>query len=311
MKVTLLSSTKNPFSTVAAIWKASRTKDPIFGVMHHKDNMSLFFELLNEDVPMMDMIEFIFLVEGIPISLREQMVRHRLGIKFDDRIGIDIVPDITDSTWWMQSMRVLNMNNFASSKEYFIPETIKNNAIAIHTYEQILLRIQETYARLLSLDIPKEDARQVIPLGATHRAVWKLSLSAIKHICSKRSCWIAQLGMWKDVIQGMVSELSEIDKQFYEIITPPCIKNNKFEGCHFCVHNNKRIEGAGDEEMPPCPLYLRHLSKNMISKPDDLWQCGADRHWTCLQQKGSNLMARMIIDYAKLWNRDVWTGEML
>lgn len=319
MKVELLSGTHKPFATVAMIWEASRTKEPITTVRTNAEDRNLFFKLMDEGIPVMDMVELIFLLEGIPISLREQMVRHRLGGKFGGQIGMDIIPDLMDSAWWMQSMRILDMREFAEkSEEYFIPETIRNNKQAFREYEHCMTLIQRAYNQLTGIGIPKEDARQVIPLGATHRLVWKLSLTAVKHICSKRSCWIAQLGMWSEIIAGMVSELAKIDRRFHNIVSPPCIKQGEFGDCQFCVHNEKRVRGVEGEEMPPCPLYLHQVQgsagRDQHLRTPDMWQfvdTTEGKGWICREEKGRDLMTKMKAEYKKLWNRKTDTGEQL
>ena len=105
--VILLSQTAKILETIWNVWQASRTEDPIepfsLGLKDPEERteiQELFFALMQEQVPILEMVEFIFLLEGVPVSLREQMVRHRMGIKFDDRLGVDIIPNLMDSTWW-------------------------------------------------------------------------------------------------------------------------------------------------------------------------------------------------------------------
>ena len=314
MKVTLLSTTKNMFTSVAMVWECSRTVEPITQLRRAEEDRILFFKLLDEGVPLMDMVEVLFLLEDIPISLREQLVRHRLGIKHDDKVGIDIIPDVMDSAFWVQSMRVINMGAFATKGQYYIPESIRENKEGLEHYLEVLHQIQYAYNNLVNCGIPKEDARQVIPLGATHRMAWKLSMTAAKHICSKRSCWIAQLGMWKEIIQGMISELASIDTRFHDMVSPPCIINGEFTGCKFCIHNEKRVHGIEGEQMPPCPLYLHQVqgsaSINQHLRTSDMWQY-ASGHWICKEPSGRTLMTRMKLEYETLWNRNTNTGENL
>lgn len=313
MKITLLSKTENVFKTIWKIWQASRTNDPIDKeVILTQEIKDLFFKLLRENVPLSEMVEFIFLLEDIPVSLREQIVRHRLGIKFDDRLGIDIVPELMDSTFWCQSMRVMDMGGFASSGQYFVPESIKLTS-AIYRYKQAMKFAETVYQQLIEVGVPREDARQVIPLGATHRMVWKLSLAALKHICSKRSCWIAQLGMWKPIIQGFVNELTKIDERFHSLVTPPCILDEKFRSCQFCEHNRKRVLGEG-EVMPPCPLYLHHHRAEALQQKNAKWiQTDVTKFWVTISRNlaEENQMEQMKKEYQKFWNRNVETGELL
>lgn len=320
MKVKLLTKTENMFATISNVWNASRTNDPIQIKNCASDfDKDLFFKILKEDIPIMDMVEFIFLLEDIPISLREQIVRHRLGIKFDDKIGLDIVPDLLDSTFWCQSMRVMDMSDF----NYFTPKSIADSIpqyisteeerIPFAVYQEAMSTCKRVYTQLVEAGIPMEDARQIIPLGATHRMVWKLSLTAIKHICSKRSCWIAQLGMWKPIIKGIVEELVNIDLKFRLLITPPCIQNEKFQECKFCEHNKKRVLGEG-EEMPPCPLYLQYHEQEAVQQKNAKWIQSINSHFWIIKNEdfvGEEQMTKMKKEYAELWGRNVITGELL
>lgn len=311
MRVKLLSKTENVFTTISNIWQASRTNDPIDKeVILTQEVKDLFFSLLQEDVPLMEMVELIFLLEDIPISLREQIVRHRLGIKFDDRLGADIVPELMDSTFWCQSMRVMDMGCFASEGNYFVPESI-HSTLSLAKYDQAMKFAEIIYKQLIIVGVPREDARQVIPLGATHRMVWKLSLSALKHICSKRSCWIAQLGMWKPIIKGFVNEMTKIDKRFYNLVTPPCIQNEKFQGCKFCEHNKKRVVGEG-EQMPPCPLYLHYHEAEALQQKNAKWtQTQVTKFWVTIDRTMTeeNQMEQMKKEYEEFWRRNINTGE--
>ncbi len=321
MKVQMLSKLESIFQTVANIWKASRTTEPIACeiVNCEKDiteNRELFFTLMDEGIPIMEMVEFIFVLEDIPISLREQIVRHRLGHKFDDKLGLDIVPELGDSNFWVQSMRILDMSDF----NFYVPEKIGEYEEAFACYSELMDRIKGTYAELLAMGIPMEDARQVIPLAATHRMVWKLNVTAIKHICSKRSCWIAQLGMWKPIIEGLVSELWKVDGWFRDIVAPPCVTNGKFSGCKFCEHNRLRVTDDGERQVPPCPLYLKGHEEEAMRAADNAFKIKQeanwyynrmDEIWGTKDEEAHSLMIKMKVDYQNIWGLESTAGKML
>lgn len=137
--VTLLSHTIRPLETLYACWEASRhnrpieTPNEIFSKACSTGDESellkareLFSQIMDAGIPVAENVSFTFLLEGISIALREQMVRHRIGVHFGDRLGVDIVPDLADSTWWAQSMRILPMERFASEEAYDIPESIRD-----------------------------------------------------------------------------------------------------------------------------------------------------------------------------------------
>lgn len=111
-KVTLLSKTEYPLETIYCEWLQSRTQDPVPTTeeVHLRSMASLEYRTKVEEVftkvvamkmPLGETIDFVFLVENCPIALREQMVRHRIGHKFGERLGADIIPDLAgNSSFW-------------------------------------------------------------------------------------------------------------------------------------------------------------------------------------------------------------------
>lgn len=151
-KAELMSWTVNPVETLYVIWMQS--KDPTFGkgvdeiTRECKHNMKLraevldiFRKIISQKIPVSENINFTFMLYNVPISLREQMVRHRIGVKFGDNFGVDIAPEVQSSSWWSQSMRILNFNNMMDDERFFVPETIRQNkeseTIYLHTLQEI------------------------------------------------------------------------------------------------------------------------------------------------------------------------------
>lgn len=325
MKVTLLTQTENMTDNLWTIWQLSRSNDSLHQIINEEyseeEADKFFARIINEDIPLTEMIDFIFLLEDIPISLREQLVRHRIGVKVSGQHYVDTISDLSDSSFWSQSMRVMDMSDF----KFFIPESIEQSVpvvakhkIPLAVYQEAMDNAARTYSVLVEAGIPREDARNVIPLGAMHRIVWKLNLSAIKHIMSKRSCWILQLGLWKPIIQGMISELCKLNPTFCQLATPPCMKGNEFSKCLFCENNYARIEGDVDV-LPPCPLFLNHYkdlalqcSNKVFPTSKTCWYWQSDiSAWTCCDESRLSLMSQMRAEYSRFWNRNVYTGVML
>ena len=123
--VKLLTWTSNPVETMYILWENSRrksfnvsidvVKSKMLTCKKYKKNVEdLFLKILSNNIPIAENINFVFLLENVPIALREQIVRHRFGNKFGERLGADLIPDIHDSSWWSQTMRVLDMGYFRS-----------------------------------------------------------------------------------------------------------------------------------------------------------------------------------------------------
>lgn len=251
-------------------------QDPAFA----KEVEKVFEQIIEAKIPVAECVSFCFQLDNVSISWREQAVRHRIGTKFGPGIGVDIIPDLADSTWWSQTMRVMNMGDFARTSRFRIPETFRDkvvvsdieqrsagitNAMTASTLlEKTMCVIEDAYNAFIKAGIPVEDAREVIPLGAHHTIIWSLNLAALFHIIGKRGCWIPQLGVWGPVIRGMVEELAtKVHPILRRIISPPCISQERFTGCLFGIENNRRVDGR-DVIFPPCPLWIHHHAKDVL-----------------------------------------------
>jgi hypothetical protein len=329
-------------------------------------------KIILEGIPCAENLQFTFAIENLPIFAREQMVRHRIGVKFDDRLGVDIIPDLADSSWWSQTMRVIDMGSFYEDGQWFEPESVSSHrgillrcsnpdhmfgcscggttsyAQAQEIYRMHIQNSQEAYNDLVKLGIPREDARNVLPMAMSHRLTWNLNLSALKHIIGKRTCWIAQFGVWEQIVSGMVQELVKVDPVFGKIVNPPCIKGDTWVSCPFNHTNVTRVQGS--DPFPPCPLWLTHNSREArntvlnYQEENDRDSCwvpldmlhphrpelgdaervyppqdsdrpggfpGSPAGWVTLSQKEAAQMEEGREVFCRFWNRDVDTGEPL
>lgn len=325
LTVELISWTQNPRDTLASVWDAAQKAGDFLRPNereNEEEDKNLFMRIISSQIPVGEMVDFIFVLDNVPISLREQLVRHRVGVKIGPRLGCDIIPDLDSSTWWSQSMRVIDMGSFAEEGRYHIPETIAANPDLVQKYRSAMDTCAATYNLLVAEGIPKQDARGLVPLAATHRLVWKLNLMTLLHIVSKRSCWIAQLGVWGPLIKGMINELCDkVDPCFRQIATPPCFSGGEFTECKFPVYTTDRIRGT--DPFPPCPLCLYNDIKFCVndnvgfeSSAEDVWHMEAGTlpgqiTWYTLQDDSRQIYSTMAEEYSRLWGRDVFSGELL
>ena len=304
-KVTLQSWTRNPIGTIYSAWYASRetTSPPDPKDVNENDPkvIELFQKVIDSHLPVADMLNFVFLIENASISFREQFVRHRVGVRFGDRVGIDYVPELGQTSFWTQGHRILDMTTFAKEKRYRIPPSIEENEKLLKIYEDTMITIENAYTTMVNAGIHREDAREVLPLGAQHSLNVVVNLTALKHIVSKRACWIPQLDLWEPIIRGMVNELSnKVHPLFRNLINPPCIKDGKFHECLFKFDNEKRIKG--EDEPTPCSLYIEHYQKE-LRNDKKLKEIIGDRRYDRFQKQKSS--------FTELWMRNPWTGETI
>lgn len=297
IEVELISYPVNPLGTLFYVWEQSRTNDPIpspaeiewameKGSEQGKRYRETIEQIFDEDIPCTENITFVFAIRNMSISLREQMVRHRIGVTIGDRTGVDIVPELAKSTWWSQTTRMLPMGRFFQDGRYILPESLKDieckdavkeeswdsvdprypewkDCNAEKLYLDLLEQIEFVYNKLVDSGVPMEDARQIIPVAVTHGITWTLNLKALMHIVGKRACWVAQANLWEDLISGMVNELCvKIDPIFRKIILPPCFKKGVYNSCPYFQINRERVQGR--DNMPPCPLFVYHQTEEAI-----------------------------------------------
>ena len=342
IKVDLVTHTENPLPALFMLWHQSKQTDhwsaafrsaselvvesAWFEKERHDELTQTFWDLWNADVPLLENVSFTFVVRNCPVALREQMVRHRIGHHFGSNYGVDVVPDLAESTWWAQSMRVLDMSNFADEGRYLCPESVFNGpAIGddplsgeVHQLRQDWKRcmeaVQATYRRAVRRGVPHEEARGLVPLFATHDISWTCNLKALKHVLTKRSCWILQLSLWRPVIEGVIDRLREVHPLLGQAVLPPCFSRGSFKTCSFDADNVRRLRG--DEALPPCPLWLQEMNRREergMSRPSGL---SKDlQRWLKICDQGRNAASRssnewarveqfysMVDRYAVLWN---------
>lgn len=314
-KVTLLTWTKHPLETVYAVWQASKTEDELmmpYDVrlkVPRRELVDLFRAVIAQRIPIGEHVDFVFMFENVSVSWREHAVRHRIGTTVSpERLGTDIVaveriPDLPDSSWWSQSMRIQNMSQFAANKQYRMPETVlAAGPEAVNLYDDTMNIVARSYQALLSLGIPMEDARELIPIGAQHRISWRLNIGSLQHIVGKRGCWILQLGLWGPIITGMINELAtKVHPVFREMVCPPCLKGDTFTDCLYHEENRRRY--TQDDCHAPCPLHASYceLPRRKAEPGPIVPQADDDLPmWDEMKKRAE--------EYRVFWGRDPWTG---
>ena len=105
-----------------------------------------------------------FDISGISRACSHQLVRHRLA------------------TFSQRSQRYVREEGF----DYITPPTIAGNAEAASLFHQTVNAVQKAYASLLSLNIPKEDARFILPNACATNLVMTANLREWMHIFKLR-----------------------------------------------------------------------------------------------------------------------------
>ncbi|MHA1603233.1 MAG: FAD-dependent thymidylate synthase [Candidatus Freyarchaeota archaeon] len=111
-----------------------------------------------------------FRISGVSRAFTHQLVRHRL------------------CSFTQQSHRYVDETNF----RYVEPSSIKDKAEAHKIFSEFIEYARKTYAKLVELNIPKEDARYVLPNAVESQIVVTANLREWRHIIELRGSPNAQ-----------------------------------------------------------------------------------------------------------------------
>lgn len=323
-KVTLINWTPNVLETIWVLWEQSKSERDLLAIVQEAAKLSetsphtledLFWQVIAQKIPVGENIHFTFVIEGVSISWREQAVRHRIGVKVGERVGVDFIPDLATSSWWSQSMRIQNMGAFADNGQYRLPESFKDKKVRWMNdvgeegevplavlYSSLMRKIQSFYNAAVNVGVPLEDAREAIPLSAQHRISWDLNLTSLLHILGERGCWILQMPIWGPIIKEMVNELAtKVHPMFRRILQPPCVKGGKFQSCLYKLENSRRL--TKDDPHPPCPLHLVRDDVLANVEPIQLKRASGLKDGTINVPMREQMLARAE-EYRKLWGHD-------
>lgn len=159
----------------------------------------------------LEFIVFVFKIEGVSRACVQQVTRHRLA------------------AYLQKSQRFTDGSNF----EYVTPDSIYGNEQALKLYNQTMDKIAIAYSALVSMGIPHEDARSILP-NACHTELYaRFDLRSLMNFCNQRLCMKAQEEI-RRLAEEMKARVYEVSPQFANMLQPNCITNGKcFEsnGC--------------------------------------------------------------------------------
>jgi len=325
---------ENPVKSLWMIWEQSRCDDSVevmelrYNRLMKGDNQpesdfpvdnkhpnDRFRVMLEMEIPIVEFIHFSFILDNIPVSFREHLVRHRVGTKIGPQSGVDDDPGVTDASFWSQTSRVRDLQNFVDNGFYYTPELdntelkpisiskgspdVPSGLTDLEVYHKSLESVQWGYRELRSRGYKPEICRELLPSSTTHRIAWHVNLKSLKHIFSHRSCWIAMANYWHPVIRGVMSELMKIDPVFSALATPPCIdrQTNKFKSCSFAHENAQRL--SKKDPGIPCSLWIHQEAGGMDKNYDSMFSVPGDHE----------LFTEMSADFQTFWCRNVTTGN--
>ena len=143
-----------------------------------------------------DVIEhavFMFEIEGISRVTSHQLVRHRIA-SYDQE---------------SQRFSAVERENF------IIPNSIKSNPEALKIYEELLASSVETFLKLKELEVPKEDARFVLPQSIGTKLVVTANARSLMHFFWQRTASQAQWEI-RELAELMLAECKRVAPSIFK-----------------------------------------------------------------------------------------------
>jgi len=164
-------------------------------------------------------IQFTFTIDSISRAATHQLVRHR------------------HMSFSQKSQRYITEKG---QFDYIVPGSIENSFLLNPgEYEGLMCDIQRLYTQMISMGIPAEDARYVLPNAATSSMTVSLNLRAMINLCNLRLCTRAQKEI-RDVVKMMRNLVVEKEPWLNEFLQPKCVKDGGCTEIKSCGFNEPR-----------------------------------------------------------------------
>ncbi len=208
MDVQILTMTENPLKV---IWTAARTcysastpSELWAGEPAPEEMFRLVKRIfLSKHLSVAEHASVTFAVSGVSRTLLAQYTRHRIGVSIS-----------------VQSQRYVSEGSAKNNGQfgYVVPQTIEASPEAKELYLSHLQQAQGAYDSLLSLGVPKEDARFVLPGGADTNFVTTVNFRSLLDLYSKRVIVPGAQSEIKELIATMVELVAEREPWLREIL---------------------------------------------------------------------------------------------
>ena len=206
MKVKLLKYTPNPELLCAAAamtsYKSEGTSKLLERLNLEKARKTIRRVMSYGHHSIIEHASFTFSIEGVSRALTHQLVRHRIA------------------SYTQQSQRYVTYDTL---ERYVTPPSVLENEEAKNIYDETLMKISDTYQKLLKYKVPKEDARFILPNAAKTNILVTMNARELRHFFNLRCCARSQ---WE--IKGMAIEMLRLAKRaapvIFENAGPSCIE---------------------------------------------------------------------------------------
>lgn len=221
--VKLIAATPEADRVVAAAAKICYSPSGAAEILDGLDpaKTSSFLKMLREagHLSPFEHASFTFAVEGVSRVATHQLVRHRMA------------------SYSQQSQRYVGM----TGNECVVPPSVEADARALAVFKEQIGSAQRAYDELVSLGIPKEDARFILPHGAETRIVVTMNARELHHFFALRLCRRAQWEI-RELAREMLRAVREAAPVLFVTAGPSCVTEGACREAHSCGQPYKDME---------------------------------------------------------------------
>jgi thymidylate synthase (FAD) len=150
----------------------------------------------------LEQVVFWFGISGVSRALSHQLVRHRIGISFEQ-----------------QSQRYVRYRE--ERLDYVMPKTWEKAPGMAEAYDRLMGEITRVYEAALAQGIPAEDARFVLPNATPTNLQVMVNFTELLHIADLRLCWRAQWEI-RHLVALMRRQVMKVAPEIGVYLQPKC-----------------------------------------------------------------------------------------
>ena len=164
-------------------------------------------------------VSLVWTLENVSRAFQQQLTRHRVGFSYS-----------------IQSLRVIDVESFASEGRYHIPNTVENK----HNYQDAMLGAQADYNEMVAMGESIEDARGILPLNIHSPITMSCTYRSLIGLLRQRLCVAAQ-EEWVAVAEQMRNELAKIHPVLVEPLDCMCKRFTNGKGVCKTTHEKVTV----------------------------------------------------------------------
>lgn len=227
-RVSLISHTTDPTKTVVAAARLCYSPVSAVKIMENIDDTETgrFISILvnSGHLSPFEHAQFVFAIDGLSRVASHQLVRHRIA------------------SFSQQSQRYVDMDG----TQCVLPITVEHSEEAVAIYNAQVQSAQEAYRKLVSIGIPKEDARFILPHSCETRLVASMNARELHHFFNIRLCRRAQWEI-QYLARKMFALVNRVAPELFLSAGPNCLTNVGCTETHPCGEPFKNTTDLFDE----------------------------------------------------------------